>query len=320
MSIVSIPTFQRLILTHYQKHGRKNLPWKRTRDPYKILVSEIMLQQTQVSRVLPKYKEFLQAFPTLNALAASPDAKLLQVWQGLGYWRRAKYLKAAAQKIAGNPTLAAIFGTKPTDSGDLVRGTGIHNFSPAKRGELRKKIRSQNLVDLEKNNIAEQLQVLPGVGPYTARAVACFAFGSAEPFIDTNIRRVYLHFFFAGRRNVSDQSILRIATQAMYAKDPRTWHYALFDYGATVLTDKSINRRSRHYTKQSAFAGSLRSFRARVVRKLLSQPHQKMNRARLIRFLQRELERSHSSHTAQQVIASLVDDQLIQKTPSSYTL
>lgn len=84
-----ITSYGNLCTEYDNMSGRKNLPWKKTRDPYRILVSEMMLQQTQVSRVLPKYKEFLKAFPNVKALAKSPDAKLLKVWQGLGYWRRA---------------------------------------------------------------------------------------------------------------------------------------------------------------------------------------------------------------------------------------
>jgi len=75
------------------------MPWRKTRDPYKILVSEVMLQQTQISRVLPKYEEFLKAFPTIESLAKTSDKKLLKVWSGLGYWRRAKYLKETAKML-----------------------------------------------------------------------------------------------------------------------------------------------------------------------------------------------------------------------------
>lgn len=93
---MTIPAFQRKILTWHKKN-RRDMPWRRTRNPYRILVSEIMLQQTQISRVMPKYKEFLQAFPTIESLAKASDKKLLKVWSGLGYWRRAKYLKETAK-------------------------------------------------------------------------------------------------------------------------------------------------------------------------------------------------------------------------------
>ena len=94
---MDIPDFQRLILDWGRDH-RRDMPWRNARDPYEILVSEVMLQQTQVSRVLPKYAEFLREFPTPEALADSSQASLLRVWQGLGYWNRALRLREAACK------------------------------------------------------------------------------------------------------------------------------------------------------------------------------------------------------------------------------
>lgn len=275
--ILSVPKFQHLILSHYQEDGRKNLLWKKTRDPYKILVSEVMLQQTQVSRVLPKYKEFLKAFPNVKALAKAPDAKLLKVWQGLGYWRRTKYLKAAAQAVIRD-----------------YKGKFPHN--------------------------PKDLESLPGIGPYTARAVACFAFGACEPFIDTNIRRVYLHFFFPNQKNVRDEKILEIAQRALYKKDPRLWHYALFDYGATVLKDKKINRRSHHYTKQSQFTGSFRSLRTSVVQLLLEQPRHHVTSTKIVRFLKQKIQQNKNSYTPDQVIQALWKDKLIKETQSGFKL
>ncbi|MEK7556556.1 MAG: hypothetical protein AAB538_01110, partial [Patescibacteria group bacterium] len=193
---MTIRRFQETILSHYRLHGRKDLPWKKTRDPYKILVSEVMLQQTQVSRVLPKYQEFLKAFPNVKALAKAPDAKLLKVWQGLGYWRRAKYLKAAAQMIVQDRSLSRLFrvtavgGPRPLP----VRYSDAHRVGV-------KRLAGPGTL----------LETLPGVGPYTARAVACFAFDECKPFIDTNIRRVYLHFFFPKQKNISDKKILETA-------------------------------------------------------------------------------------------------------------
>ena len=96
------------------------MPWRKTKDPYKILVSEVMLQQTQVARVLPKYKEFMQEFPTLKALAKTPDKKLLKVWQGLGYWKRALGLKNTAKQIIREHA-----GVFPKDPGMLEKFPGI---------------------------------------------------------------------------------------------------------------------------------------------------------------------------------------------------
>src|SRR3990167_1917119 len=225
---MTIAQFQKNILDWYRNPPaggamRSRMPWRRTRDPYKILVSEVMLQQTQIARVLPKYKEFLGAFPDLASLAAATDKRLLKVWAGLGYWRRAKYLKKTAQLITNNYN-----GKFPKDP--------------------------------------KILETFPGIGPYTARALACFAFGNTEAFLDTNIRRIYIHFFFPKRQNVADSEILPIAQKAVRLKNPREWHYALFDYGTLVLKNKAINKQSKHYAKQSKFEGSFRSFRTKVLK------------------------------------------------------
>ncbi len=246
------------------------MPWRETNNPYAILVSEIMLQQTQVARVVPKYEQFLQAFPTVQALAKAPDKKLLKVWSGLGYWRRARFLKAAAQKISKEYK-----GIFPSDIATL--------------------------------------ETLPGIGPYTSRALACFAFGSAEPFLDTNIRRVFLHFFFPNRQQVDDKEIMPLAARAVWKANPREWHYALFDYGATVLKTQAINKRSKHYHKQSTFAGSFRSFRTKVVQLLLVMPGQRLPAVKLTDYLETELKQIDSEYTAEAVIDALLKDKLIKQ-------
>lgn len=271
-----IPQFQKKILSWYKKN-RRDMPWRRTQDPYKILVSEIMLQQTQISRVLPKYKEFLKEFPTIHSLATASDKKLLKVWSGLGYWRRAKFLKETAKIIAKKYK-----GKFPRDP--------------------------------------EVLETLPGIGHYTAGAVACFAFNNDGAFLDTNIRRVYIHFFFKNKKNILDRKILEIAQKSIdtLPKDitPREWHYALFDYGAIQLKDKKINRRSRHYHKQSKFEGSFRSFRTKVVQFLLSQPRNKASHKTLENFLKKE----KSPYPPDDIIKDLLKDGLVKKASKFYFL
>ena len=269
---MEIPQFQRMILDWGRGH-RRDMPWRSTSDPYKILVSEVMLQQTQVSRVVPKYEKFLREFPTPEALAASSQAKLLRVWQGLGYWNRALRLREAARMV-----VEGFAGQFPQDTATL--------------------------------------RTLPGVGPYTAGAVACFAFGSAEPFLDTNIRRVYLYFFFPGEDDVPDRRIMEIARQAVWTDDPREWGYALFDYGATELRDRTINRRSRHYTRQSPFEGSFRSFRTQALRHVLAQENTSLSRAELEEFIGGLLANGDHSYTPQEVVSALVQDGLLRRSPN----
>lgn len=262
---MTIPKFQQTILTWY-KENKRDLPWRRTHNPYRIMVSEIMLQQTQVSRVLPKYKEFLQSFPTLKALATSNDADLLKIWSGLGYWRRARFLKEACKTI-----IKEHHGKFPKDT--------------------------------------PTLKSLPGIGPYTAGAIACFAFGNNEAFIDTNIRRVYLHFFFQDKIDIPDSEILPLAQKAMNGQDPRQWHWALFDYGAMVLKDKKINRKSRHYNKQSKFTGSFRSYRAKVLRYLLK--YEQASTIELTEFLEDILRKDERDYSPQEILESLRKDKLL---------
>ncbi len=302
--------FQKIILGWY-KENRRDLPWRRTRNPYKILVSEVILQQTQISRVLPKYKEFLETFPTLEALAKAPDKKLLKVWTGLGYWRRALYLKETAKRIA-----------RRARAMDSTRRVGPR----AQRG-----VKREEKTQLERffPRDPRVLETLPGIGPYTARALACFAFNRCEPFLDTNIRRVYLHFFFPHQKNISDKEILTIAQKATLnlcicinskysCAGAREWYYALFDYGALVLKDKNINKRSRHWHKQNKFEGSFRSFRTKTVRFLLAYPKNKLSHKTLQTFLQKELKAS--SYAPEEIIQALLEDKLIKKSKSHYFL
>lgn len=269
-----IQLFRNTILGWYAKNKR-DLPWRNTSDPYKILVSEIMLQQTQIARVILKYYEFLREFPDVQTLAKAKDRKLLKVWAGLGYWRRAKFLKEIARQI-----------TK----------------------EYNGKFPENPVI----------LDAFPGIGEYTARALACFAFGHPDVFLDTNIRRVYLHFFFQGRKDVQDWEILEVAQKALPKKNPREWHYALFDYGALVLKDKTINRRSRAYHKQGKFEGSFRSFRTKAMRFLLDRPRQKVQDSILRTFLEKELTKEDAPFSADAIISALLKDSLIKKSGKSY--
>lgn len=224
-----IAAFRAMILAHYHEIARL-MPWRETRDPYAVLVSEIMLQQTQVERVRLKYGEFLAHFPTLATLASAPLSNVLKVWQGLGYNRRAIYLKRCAEEI-------------------VARYDGVF---PA---------------------TVQELQALPGIGPYTARAVAAFAFDVAEPLIETNVRTVYIHFFFHGHDKVSDRDIMPLVAATLDHTNPREWYYAVMDYGTMLkLRHPNPGQRSSHHTRQSSFEGSNRQLRSRILRQIIAQP------------------------------------------------
>jgi len=221
----SAPQFRRCVRMFYAAHGRM-FPWRRTKDPYRIFVSEVMLQQTQTDRVVPKYKAFIEAFPSWRALARASSAEVMSMWKGLGYYRRAFNLHRAAKEVATQW-----------------------------RGRLPEDLQA--------------IRSLPGVGSYTAGAVAAFAFGMATPIIETNIRSVYLYTFFPRRKDVPDSDIFPLIEQTLDRTDPRTWYYALMDLGSGLKKSaKGLNERSRHHVKQSAYHGSNRQVRALVLKAL----------------------------------------------------
>jgi A/G-specific adenine glycosylase len=221
-----ISAFRRLVFGHYRCLGRHDLPWRGTRDPYRILVSEMMLQQTQVPRVLEKYGPFLDEFPDIRSLSHAPLRRVLRSWNGLGYNRRALNLRSAALE-----TIHRFGGRIPQDYDALL--------------------------------------TLPGVGRATAGAVCAFAFGEAHPFVETNIRTVFLHHFFPGEELVSDARIMQLVECTLYYDDPRSWYYGLMDYGVWLKKRyPNPSRRSAHHAKQGAFEGSDRQARGSIVRAL----------------------------------------------------
>jgi A/G-specific adenine glycosylase len=252
-----IEGFKKIVWAHYKKFGRHDLPWRHTRDIYKILVSEVMLQQTQVERVIPFYRKFIKEFPTAKKLAAAPLSEVLKSWQGLGYNRRAKMLHEAAKELAPN-----------TPRSDLK------NLAPRS--------------DLGVSSVVARLEALPGVGPYTARAVAAFAWNEDVIFVETNIRTAIIHHFFNKRnttiyRSVSDAQIEEILRKTLSKGRAREWYNALLDYGAYLKRSGiSHNARSKKYTKQSKFAGSAREARGTILREFTRGT---TSRARLVNLL-----------------------------------
>lgn len=221
--------FRDIVYDHYRKQGR-SLPWRETRDPYAILVSEVMLQQTRVERVTEKFREFLARFPDVTALAAAPLQEVLACWQGLGYNRRAVSLKRCAEAVTER------FGGQLPPS-------------------------------------PEELRTLPGIGPYTAAAVAAFAFDLPTVFIETNIRSVFLHLLFPDAEKVHDRELLPLVAAALDREHPREWYSALMDYGAFLKREHpNPSRRSAHHVRQSPFNGSNRQLRGMILATLLERP------------------------------------------------
>ena len=223
---MDIGDFREIILSHYEEAGRR-FPW-RGAEPWPVMVSEFMLQQTQTERVVPYYERWIKRWPAPAALAEASMEEALREWSGLGYNRRCKFLKNCAAIIASERG-----GTVPA--------------------------------------APESLLPLPGVGPYIAGAVSCFAYNYPAVFIETNIRSAVIHFFFPDRDGVRDAEILPVLEAALYREDPRRWYYALMDYGAALKKlVPNPSRRSAHYARQSPFAGSFRQARGAVLRALVS--------------------------------------------------
>ena len=245
--------FRRTLLAWYRTRGR-NLPWRRTRDPYAVLISELMLQQQTVVRVVPVYEAFMQVFPTLEDLAAARRSEVLRVWSAIGLNTQA----VRAQLIAR--TIVASGGVLPRTK--------------------------------------EGLLALPGVGPYTAAAVLCFAFGERAAMVDTNIRRVLSRV-----TRGSDGAMETEETQAVAAAllprrraDAYDWNQGLMDLGATVCRARAprcgvcpvericeanvsgapangfIRERREGYRASRQHEGSTRQLRGLVVRLLAAAP------------------------------------------------
>jgi A/G-specific adenine glycosylase len=291
-----IKEFRQAVLGYYRRHGRHDLPWRQldsngSIDPYKVLVSELMLQQTQVSRVAPKFKSFISQFPTFAALSNASLAAVLKAWSGLGYNRRAKFLWQTAKLVV-------------QDHGGTLPGT------------------------------LQELIRLPGIGANTAGALLAYAYNRPVVFVETNIRTVFIHHFFANDTNVTDKQIADLVLQTLPDQGPgraarqnlfdfagamrnpggvshyRVWYWGLMDYGTHLKqTVGNLSARSQHYKKQSAFEGSRRQVRGQVLRVLATGPHSPA-------MLQHQINDARLT----EVLSELTQEGLITKAGNSYTL
>jgi len=227
-------SFRRRLLTWYARH-RRRLPWRGSRDPYRILVSEIMLQQTQVSRVLEHYARFLSRYPTLEDLAGAPAEEVRESWDGLGYYARARNLHAAARHV-----VARLGGRLPSAPDALRR--------------------------------------LPGIGRYTAGALASLAFGADVPAVDTNAARVLTRAFgVRGRRKTArhERRLWVLAAALVPSGRSSDWNQALMDLGAAYCTARAPRCNECPVRRSCAFAILRRGPSGRGVRRRGSPPAQR---------------------------------------------
>ncbi len=185
-------------LLRWYRRAKRDLPWRRTKDPYAIWVSEVMLQQTTVAAVIPYWRRFLDRFPDVSALAAAREEEVLALWSGLGYYRRARALRQGATAV-----MARHAGRVPDD--------------------------------------LDALLALPGVGRYTAGAIASLAFDRPCPVVDGNVKRVFSRLFaIGGRRSAAtERTYWSIAETMVGGRSPGSWNQALMELGARICTPRS---------------------------------------------------------------------------------
>lgn len=264
---MTIPGFNKTLSDFYGKN-RRNLDWRRDISAYSTVISEIMLQQTQVARVSTVFPRFIMQFPDFASLAGAPVAAVLGAWQGMGYNRRALYLKKIAEIITEQY------------NGQLPRDPGV-------------------------------LETFPGIGRATACSIVCFAWNIPTVFIETNIRRVFIHSFFARVPVVSDKEIVPIVEKALDRTNPREWYYSVMDYGSYLpKTVKNPNRRSVHYAKQSVFEGSARKVRGEILRVLLAGKQ----------VSKKKLKERIADHRFEHIISGLIKEGFITENDTMYSI
>ena len=272
--MTNLDTFIDTVLAEGRTHYR-DFAWRQTTDAYAVLVSEIMLQQTQTIRVERYFDSWMLHFPTVDALAAASLSDVLEEWQGLGYNRRVLALKKTADILSESWA-----GLVPTDLADL--------------------------------------QALPGIGPATAAGVLAFAYDVPAVYLETNVRTVLLHEFYPEEEDVSDRSLRELLTQITLrvedrGQSARTWNYALLDYGAALKkAHPNPSRRSRHHNKQSAYEGSRRQKRARLLETVLARPGQSTQElAELF---------SYDEKLTKSILTDLANEGFIQKYEEAWTV
>ncbi len=278
----AVAAFQRAVWDYYKNHGRHSLPWRKTRNPYRILVSEIMLQQTQVPRVLQKYKSFLKHFPTVEALAEAKLSSVLKEWSGLGYNRRGKYLHDAAKLIVHEY------------SGNFKRATAerLPGVGPYTRAAVRTFAYNEPHTMVETN----------------VRAAFIHHFFPTTLKPSGRRKLVYVKKDAA----VHDRELVPLIEQASVGQDPREWYWALMDYGSHV---KSLHvnptRRSASYVMQTKFIGSLRQVRGAVIRALSEGAHGDLALAHKLSF---------EEHMIRQALTDLKKDGLVASSKGSWRI
>lgn len=256
--------FRDKVWAFYHKYGRHDLPWRVDTSPYSVLVSEVMLQQTQVARVVGKYGEWMKKFPEMNSLAEASGTDVLGTWQGLGYNRRGLWLREAARRVVSDYDEHL-----PGDPAELVKLPGI---GPNTAGSIAAFAYNRPAVFIETNirrvfiyEFFGDSNDITSSGRRTLPVTLPKVFSEPTPAGDsvTSITSSY----------ISDDHLRPLIEVTLDHEHPREWYWALMDYGADLARKvPNPNRQSRHYAKQSKFEGSARQIRGEVLRRLLDGP------------------------------------------------
>lgn len=247
------------VMSYYHAHGRHELPWRTTISPYRILVSEIMLQQTQVDRVIPFFMNWMKLFPTFKKLAEAPQTEVLCAWKGLGYNSRALRLKKTAEIITRD-----YHGKFPKSYEELIVLPGI---GPYTAGALCAFAYNQPVTMIETNI---RRVYLHHFYPSSSRGDSL---GTVKQGTDNT--------------SVHDRDLLQLIHQTLDHESPREWYWALMDYGSYLgKAFPNANKKSRHYTIQKKFEGSDRQLRGKVLEFLLAQKNHHLTMMKIQKLLE----------------------------------
>lgn len=245
-----IQGFQQRILDIYNERGR-GMPWREDTSPYSIFLSEMMLQQTQVSRVTEYYERFLRVYPDFQSLADAALPELLSNWKGLGYNRRAKFMREAARMVCRDYA-----GRLPADPDELRKLPGI---GPNTAGSISAFAFNLPVVFIETNI---RRVMIHEFFPEQETEGAGYPAESADRYATPKAREA----------GVRDRDIMPVIEKTLFRENPRVWYWALMDYGVELKRKSgNANRRSAHYSRQSPFEGSLRQLRSGILHFLTEQ-------------------------------------------------
>jgi A/G-specific adenine glycosylase len=307
---IMTPTrFKNLIYTFYTKNKR-SFPWRETTDPYRVLVSEIMLQQTQTDRVIPKYQAWLKNFPNFKNLAKANLQDVLKLWQGLGYNRRALALKRTSEVVTEKYN-----GTFPKTYEEILELPGIGPYTAGAILAFAFNIPHPIIETNIRNVFIHHFDDLNTSHKLLAPKGAALRRASRESRVSLVRTSLFpSHTSPSKHGMIHDKEILELVTKTLDKENPRDWYYALMDYGAMLKKQfGNANIRSKHYTKQTPFKGSNREIRSAVLRLLTVEPRTEKSILESVRLIY-----GGTNHNIPLILFNLEKEGFIKKVKDVY--